>query len=191
MQAREAQKANQREADARNKVLQETLRKNDVQSAANRDAFRKRIADSEAAPAQAQLATAQDNATTALQGNLADTAVEAPIDGNAPAVVKSAMESSLSDSFRKSMDKAKSMAKLTGYGAAGREAAIADSGLSQGINTNNNFVRGNMSIMPYLQDYAAIKAYKPSSGFGQILQSLGGIATQAAGSKAGGARLFG
>lgn len=185
IQAREAVKADAREANARNKVLQETLRRNETNAVANREAFKKRITESEPAPAAASLATAQDNATTAVQGNLASTATEAPIAGDAPQIIKGAMDKSLSDSFRKSMDNAKSMAQLTGYNAAGRDAAIADAGLGQTINTNNNFVRGNMSIMPYLQDYAAYRAYKPSSGFGQILQSLGSMATQAAGARGG------
>lgn len=181
MQAKEAVQANGREANARNKVLQETLRRNDQHAQDSREAFRKRISDSESAPAEQQLARAQGQAEQTITGNLAATGTEAPLAGDAPKVVKDAMKSSLGDSFRKSMEQAKRQASLTGYSMAGRDAAISDAGLGNQINTNNSFVRGNMAIMPHLQDFAAYQAYKPSSGLGQIISSLGSMATQAAG----------
>lgn len=188
MQAREAVKNDTREAEARNRVLRDTLRKNDEQSAASREAFRKRIADSEAQPAAEKLAGAQGQVEQTIAGNLAETGTEAPLAGDAPKVVQDSMKSSLGDSFRKSMEQAKRQAALTGYNVSGRDDAIADSELATGINTNNNFVRGNMSIMPHLQDYAAIRARKPSSGLGQVLQAAGTLATQAAGARGPGVK---
>ncbi len=185
MQAKEAVKANGREVAARNRVLQETLRRNDQQSQASREAFQRRVSESEAAPAQQQLAQSQGQAEQTIAGNLATTGTEAPLAGDAPKVVRDTMKSSLGDSFRKSLEQAKRQGALTGYDMAGRDAAISDAGLGREINTNNNFVRGNMSIMPHLQDFAAYQAYKPSSGLGQIIASLGGMATQAAGARGG------
>lgn len=191
MTAKEAQRNDQREADARNRVLKDTLRKNDQHSADSRAAFQRRIADSGADPAKAQLEDAQSQQTTALQSNLNTTGIEAPLAGDAPQVVKTSMAKSLKDSFAQSMDKAKLAAKLGGYNAQARDNAIADSSLGDAINTNNGFVRGNMSVMPYLQDYAGLGARKPSSGLGQMLSAVGGLASSAAGSKAGGAKMFG
>lgn len=183
--AREAQKNDQREADARNRVLKETMARNDRHAAANREQFLKRVGDSEAQPATEQLVMAQGQAEQGISSNLAETAIEAPLAGDAPKVVKDAMKGSLSDSFRKSVEQAKQMGALTGYGATSRDNAIADASLGNEINTNNSFVRGNMSVMPYLQDYASIQARKPSNGLGQILQAAGGMAVQAAGAKGG------
>lgn len=181
--ARETQKNDTREAAARNRVLQDTMRRNDQHSAANREKFLKRVNESTAQPAAEQLIGAQGQAEQTITNNLSETGMEAPLTGDAPKVVKDSMKASLGDSFRKSMDQAKRMGALTGYGTQTRDNAIADTGLSNDINTNNSFVRGDMSIMPYLQDYAGIQARKPSSGLGQILQAAGGIASQAAGAK--------
>ena len=71
MQAKEAVKANGREVAARNRVLQETLRRNDQQSQASREAFQRRVSESEAAPAQQQLAQSQGQAEQTIAGNLA------------------------------------------------------------------------------------------------------------------------
>ena len=185
MQAKEAVKANGREVAARNRVLQETLRRNDQQSQASREAFQRRVSESEAAPAQQQLAQSQGQAEQTIAGNLATTGTEAPLAGDAPKVVRDTMKSSLGDSFRKSLEQAKRQGALTGYDMAGRDAVFFNEAAAPEIYTNNNFVRGNMSIMPHLQDFAAYQVYKPSSGLGQIIASFGGMATQAAGARGG------
>jgi hypothetical protein len=188
---REAQRNDSREADARNRVLQETLRKNDQHSADSRAAFQRRVTESMQGGADEKLQEAQTNQTTALESNLNTTGAEAPLSGDAPQVVKSTMAKSLKDSFAESMQKAKTAGKLGGYSAQSRDNAIADSSLGDTINQNNGFVRGNMGVMPYLQDYAGLKVRKPSSGLGEMIAAAGQMASSAAGSRGGGPKIFG
>jgi hypothetical protein len=183
MQAKETIKNDARVAEARNQVLRDTMRKNKEHADANRAAFNTRIDQSEAQPAAQNLANAQTAQTEALTSNLGSTAVDTSLSGDAPQVVKSNLAKTLADAFAESKAKAQSMGKLGGYGANARDDAIADSALGSTINTNNDFVRGDLGIMPYLQDYAEIRARKPSSGLGSIISAFGKAAGSYAGSR--------
>jgi hypothetical protein len=180
---REAVKNDAREADARNKVLRDTMSRNQMKADDNREIFNKRITESAATPMQTQLGDAQAGQVQAIEGNLDATAAESPIAGDAPKVVKSNLSAAMADSFAKSKEKAKALGELGGYNAQGRDDAIADTELGMAINTNNDAVRGNLGVMPYLQDYAALRVRKPSSGLGQMLTAAGQAGSTYAGAR--------
>lgn len=185
MQAAEAAKNNRRIAEARNKVLRETNAKNEILVKKNRDAFNKRIVESDK-PKQAQdLQNMQADRGAAIAQNIAPTATETPIAGNAPEVVKSNLAKVFADAAERSKAKAAALGNLQGYGDVSRANTLGDSELGLGVNTNNNFAGGNMAILPYLQDFAEFRATKPSSGLGAIIAGLGGLGSQFVGSRAG------
>lgn len=193
MNARDQVDRNAAEAEARNKALRQTLDANDTHIKASRDAFQRRVAQSSADPAQTALDTAQTGQTQAYVNNMAPPTVtgETSLTGNAPKVVGSALADALGKADATSTAKAGALGKLAGYGVAGQQDALANSELGRSIGVNNNFAAGNMSVLPYIQDYEQIQAKKPSSGLGDLLMAVGSTATKAAGNKAGGGKFMG
>lgn len=184
----EAQKNAARVAEARNARLKETLLKNRQHADDSRAAFNTRIGASEKGPADQQLADAQAGQTAAIQSNISPTATEAPLAGDAPTVIKTAFAKAFSDAAEKSMARAAATGKLGAYGTVQRDDAIGDRGLGDKIGTNNSFVRGNLGILPYVQDLAEIQATKPSNGLGDIISAFGQAASMYAGSRGGGVK---
>ena len=182
--AKENIKANSREADARNRVLQETLRKNDALAANNQNVLHKRLTESAPQATQDQLQQTQQQQTQSLTSNLDTTAAEVPLAGNAPQVVKSAMGKAFEDSLKRSTEQAAASGKLGAYTTQARDNAIADGEAGGHIDTNNAMVRGNLSILPYRQDYASIMARKPGMGLGQVISAASGALAQAGGAYA-------
>lgn len=183
MSAAESTKNAGRIADARNQRLKETLLKNRQHADDSRAAFNTRIGESEKTPADQQLADAQAGQTANLQANIGPTATEAPLSGDAPQVVKTAFAQAFADAAEKSRAKASTTGKLGAYGTVQRDNAIGDVGLRDKVGTNNSFVRGNLSILPYTQDLAEIQASKPGSGLGDIIAAAGQAASMYAGSR--------
>lgn len=175
MQAGEAAKTNARIAESRNKVLRQTNAMNDEHAAKNRQALNQRVADSGKAKADQQLATAQDTAVDQITQNLAPTATDIPLSGAAPKVVGNSLSTALGDVAKESQARAADIGMFQGYGLNAQDNALGDLGLRDEIGVNNDYVRGNMSIMPYLQDFAEYKAASKakSSPLGSILLGLG------------------
>jgi hypothetical protein len=181
--ASESAKNNNRIVEARNKVLRETTAKNLALGDKNRAAFAQQINTMAPENTAAALAAAQADRGATLESAITPDAAEVPMAGDAPQVIKSELGKRLAETFAKSKASAGALGRFGGYGTQLQDEAIAEAGLGRGINTNNNFVRGNVGILPYLQDYAEYGASKPSSGLGQIISALGGMAGMAAGSR--------
>lgn len=184
--ANEANQNNTNIAEARNRVLRETQARNKIASDESRSLFAKRIADMAPENTQPQLATEQGQRTDTIQSNIDEApAIEAlPEAAAAPKVVQTALGKRLAEAAEKATARSAAMGKLAGYGDFMQGQAISDEEAGRGIDTQANLIRGNMGILPALQDYAEISAYKPSSGLGEILSTLGSVAGMAAGSGA-------
>lgn len=177
IQQSEAQANAKRQADARNEQLRTTLAKNDQLADQSRELFdarKKQIdpnqtsADEAKAKAdrQAELTQAVDTAPTPSAGN-------ASISGSAPTVVKSEIAKRVSSALDQARTDAKNQGTLGGYGDAWLNQGLADADVGRNLATNANFASGNMAILPYKQDIAEERAYKPISPIGGILQGLG------------------
>lgn len=182
--AGEAAKNNNRIAEARNKVLRDTNLRNMALGEKNRALLDARVAEMAPQNTAEALAAAQQERGDNLEAAISTTPTEVPLAGDAPQVIKSELGKKLAETFAKSKASARTLGNIGGYGAQMQDQAIADAGVTRGINTNNNFVGGNMRMLPYLQDYAEYGASKPSSGLGQILQSLGMMGSMYAGTRA-------
>lgn len=171
---------------ARNKVLNDTLEKNKVYADRSRQVFDERVGDI-STDASMDIANAQNQHASNIEANIP---AAAPVESgglpaSSPKVVKSALAKKLSDIFSESTAQAKRTGALTGYGGFFQDQAIADAGANRDVGVNADMISGNMRLMPALQDYAEIGATKPSSGLGQILSALGGMASSAAGARGG------
>ena len=173
-------------AEARNKALQETNAKNLAYAAKNRESLITQLANSTGAAADTGLNNAKTTAVQTIHDNMAPpTTGEPSLAGNAPTVSKSGLGSAIADAAAKSKEKAAAQGNLLGYTTFGRTLAEGDQNLAGNINTNNDYAHGNNAILPSLMDYEQIKANKPSSGLGELLQGLGGVASGYAGKRAG------
>lgn len=171
-------------AKARNKVLEQTLARNKAYADDSREIFNKRVADVNDNGAQ-NIQQSQADRTANIEANIPDAAPAdtAAMPSSAPAVVKSDLAKRLADVFRESTDKAKGLGALTGYGGYFQDEAIKDASANRGVGVNADSIAGNMNLLPSLMDYAQIGANKPSSGLGQMLTALGGMASSAAGAR--------
>jgi len=172
-------------AAARNKALQEANAKNLAISGKSRDAMGKEIAATTGSADAAGLAGAQGGAVSTITGNMTPEANMPTLGSDMPTAAKSGLGTAIQNAMAKSRDKATAQGNLLGYATHGRDVAESDKDLASGINMNNDFVHGNMAILPSIQDYEQIRANKPSSGIGELLQGLGSMAGSVAGNRAG------
>lgn len=187
--ANEQNKNAQRQAQARNDELKKTLLKNDPLAEKSRDAFEDRLNKTQAD----EFAQQQHEATDTRQDELATAADEAPqaaqevsLSGSAPTVVKSDLARRMGDAMKASKQQAQSLGKLGGYGDTWLGQGIMDTEAGRDIAQNANFAGGNLAILPYKQDIAESRAYKPISPLGGLMQGLGSMASSYGGSKAAG-----
>ena len=185
MSASETANNNAAIAAARNKALQETNAKNLAISGQSRDAMGKEIAATTGPMAAAGLAGAQGGAVNTIMSNMAPTGGEPTLSSSAPKAAQSGLAAAIAAAHAKSTAKGAAQGNLLGYQTYGRDVAEQDKDLASGINMNNDFVHGNMAILPSIQDYEQIQANKPSSGLGELLQGLGSAAGGYAGNRAG------
>lgn len=180
VQQREAQKNAQRQAEARNNELKRTLAKNDQLAQDSRDKFNERqqqVGDDEVANQQQE---ATDKRTDALETAVAETPqVEGTvaISGSAPSVVKSELAKRMGAAVGESKKQAQTLGKLGGYGDTWLNQGFMDQEAGRGIATDANFAAGNMAILPYQQDIAEMRATKPISPLGGLLQGFGSMAS--------------
>lgn len=137
-------------------------------------------------PAQEQkLGNAQAERTQTISQALdknATATTDVPISGNAPQVVGDEIAKRAAAADSANQGAAAALGRLGGYGDAmfGNQNDLLNSGRNMDI--INNFAKSDLEMLPYYQDFAQLRAYKPSSGIGQLLQGLGSVATAAGGS---------
>lgn len=174
----EANKNAKRQAKARNDVLNSTLAKNEKiadQSRAQFDQTNKRLSDQNAQEVQDK---AQADRTATLETAITPTnaSVEAiPTTGSAPAVVQSEIAQKMLDVFSKSKADAKNLGKLSSYGDSWFQQGLDQNAANRDIGVLADRAAGNTAIMPYSQDFAQQRAYRPVSPIGGILQGIGGM----------------
>jgi len=176
-----------RMAEARNNELRRTLGKNDKLAEQSRDAYEKRVKDASAETMDAEQTKAVDTRQAAMDTAIDSApAAEPTISGSAPSVVKSELAKRMADTIAGSKAQAARSAKLGGYGDSWLSQGMKDVEAGRDIGQAQNFAQGNMAILPYSQDFAEARAYKPASPVGALLQGLGSIGSSFAGSQAGG-----
>jgi hypothetical protein len=182
----EASKNAERAAAARNKVMDDTLKRTSDLAKDSRDIYKQREAQiaPEAAAASAEDATAARTAT--LEGAIPDSAPEAvPISGSAPTVVKSEIAQKLLDATGEAKSQARALGKVGGYGDAWFNQGLESGNTERNMSIPQNFIQGELGLMPYSQDFAEYRAYKPSSGIGEIMTGAGNVLASAGGAYAG------
>lgn len=174
-------------AAARNKVLQETNATNLKHAADSRAALLSTLGKTTGDAADQGLAQTQAQTNRNVQANITPSA-DAPVAaGDAPTVVKTSLAKAISDAADKSKSNAGAMANLQGYNLFNRQTGFGDQELTNDINLNNDAVRGNMALLPSLQDYEQIKADNGgTSTLGDILSGAGSLGAGYAGSRVGG-----
>lgn len=182
--------ANQvRMAEARNNELKRTLIKNDALAQQSRDTFNERtqkINAEEMAADQDQATQTREDAMTAAVDSAPQPAAEVALSGSAPAVVKSELAKRMSDAITSTKQSAARQAKLAGYGDSWLNQGFKDVEAGRDIAQDANFASGNMALLPYQQDIAEMRAYKPISPLGGLLQGFGSMVSSYAGSGGGG-----
>lgn len=187
----EAEENNQRIADARNKVLENTLQRQNRLARENEKVLAQTVDRFDPQNQQQTATQAVEKRTADLTGNQvapAPDAAEVPLAGNAPQVIKGAIAKRMLDAFNKSTDRAKTTAAASAYGDVWGGNSRDITGAGRNIDTTNSFSRSWAGLMPSLQDFAAYNANKPSSGLGQLLQGLGGLGAAFAGGGMGGGK---
>jgi hypothetical protein len=181
MTASAQQKQAEAAAAARNKVLQDTLAKNDKIAADSRNLFDERRAEVEPEPMQ----ESQEDATAARTDTLTASVQEAPeqmsLSGSAPQVVQSELAKRMMGAVDKGKAEAQQLGKVGGYGDTWFNQGVSNVETGRNLGVNQNFASGNMALLPYGQDLAEQAAYKPISPFGSILSGLGSAFGSASG----------
>lgn len=191
IQQKEEQANARRMAKARNDELKRTLGKNDALAQDSREQFNLRQQELQKAQLEEQnkdtrredelVEATETPAVTAEGGDVA-----APISGSAPTVVKSELAKRMQGALDQSKSQAQKLGKLGGYGDTWLDQGFADMETGRNLGVNSNFAAGNSALLPYAQDFAEQRAYKPISPIGGLLQGFGSMASSWAGSRAGG-----
>ncbi len=176
--ANEQQKNAERQAAARNQKMELTLGRNDVIAKHSQDTLNNRLKKITPAAVSKDQGAEQAKRTAQVTSQVADPTAAAgaiPLSGDAPDVVKSALATKMLDVFQQGKTRAQALGKLGGYGDqwANQGYANADAGRNESI--DNNFLNGNLAILPAQQDIAERNAYKPISPLGGILSGLGSM----------------
>lgn len=178
MQQNEMEENQARMAEARNEKLRTTLAKNDAIAEQSRDTFNQRKqqmqADESAKAEQQAKDKRQDTLETAVEETPTSPA-DVPISGSAPTVVRSELAKRMSEAMSGAKGQAQRLGTLGGYGDAWLNQGFQDAAAGRDIAQQANFASGNMSILPYQQDIAETRAYKPISPIGGLLQGFGSM----------------
>jgi hypothetical protein len=185
IQQSEQEANNRRMADARNEKLRVTMAKNDSLADQSRAEYNARQQKASAD----QIETDRQQKTAERSDTLEQAVQEAPkeaagvsLSGSAPTVVKSELAKRMAAAMGQATESAKAQAKLGGYGDTWLDQGFQDVTAGRNIAQNANFASGNLSILPYQQDIAEMRAYKPISPIGGLLQGFGGMLSSYGGS---------
>jgi hypothetical protein len=187
-----AEQANaERQMNARNQALQATLAQNKIQGDRARTAYQQRedAIQPQAASQQSEDLTQKRQQT--FQQALAPVQTgEIPIAGSAPSVIGKAM----SEAFNREKDfnsrKADARGALEGYSDVFLQRGLGDQQARRDIGVANNFIQGNMGILPAQQQVAALNATKPNPFLGNLLIGGGNMLSMAGGSGMGGGKAY-
>lgn len=182
--AGEQQKNAERMAEARNQKLNAAMTKNDELANKSRAEFdaRQQKATAENIEQDRADKTAQREQDLTQAAESTPASAEVSLSGSAPMVVKSDLAKRMAVAMGEAKDSAKAQAKLGGYGDSWLNQGFQDVEAGRNIGTNANFASGNMAILPYQQDIAEQRAYKPISPIGGLLSGFGSIASNFGGS---------
>lgn len=169
-------------AKARNRVLNDTLARNERHAQQARQSFDARVADAGPAQAPQKLDQAKADRTAQLESTVQplDTGTM-PTADSAPTVIKSALAKAMLEASSAGKAAAQRSGRLGGYGDFFFDRSLGDNAASRDIGVSNNLAQGNLSIMPYLQDFAGIAAQKKPGILGPLLSGLGSAASMGAG----------
>lgn len=173
-----------RVARARNNQLESVMRRNKEIADQSREIYKTR--EQEIQP-ENMAAKQEELAGERIAGNVAAVAPPAPenipISGSAPTVVKSEVAKKLGEAMTSATDQAKNLGKLGSWGDFFGEQGMANTSTGRDLGVLQDFQQGNLGILPMSQDFAAYRAYRPSSGIGEAMQAAGPVVA-AAGSAA-------
>lgn len=188
IQQREMAKNQQRMAEARNNELRRTLAKNDQLAERSRELFEARRRATEGPELDKAEQEAKEKRSQELEIAAEQTpapAADVPLAGSTPQVVQSDMAKRFQNAISQSKDQAHKLSVLGGYGDMWLNQGFADTQAGRDLGTYSNFASGNMALLPYQQDFAETRAYKPISPLGGILQGVGGMIGSYAGGGGG------
>lgn len=178
MQMKEQEANQKRQAEARNQKMELTLGRNDkIADRTKADLDRRLDRVSPATTAKDQK-TAAGQRTAQVKKTLASptqATADVPLSGDAPDVVRSAVAQKMLDVFHQGQDRAKAMGKLGSYGDTWFKQGLYNANFARDESIGNNFLHGNLAILPAQQDIAETRAYKPISPIGAILGGLGSM----------------
>jgi hypothetical protein len=169
MNRREADANASREVKARNKELGVLNQKADAATGANQTVLGNTIR----AIDPAMLGRSQGTRVAAAEGNLPGAMEDVPMSANAPMVAKAEYAKKMQEALAKNKTTAGNLGRLAGFDQQQFDIGMGTNAAGNDIAFNNAPVQGQARIMPHLSDYRAIEAYRPSSGLGQIMQSVG------------------
>jgi hypothetical protein len=184
MQRDDAQKNATAQAQARNSVLLDYLKKQQGLETEGRGFLDNTMAGYAPGAQDSLLAGKQDARTaaaTTAMGPMSDPN-SVTVSGSAPTAVRGEIAKRMLSAFQGATQRAKAMGQLSGYGDQWVEnnSGIADS--ARRIGTLNNFSRGNTGILPSQMDLAQMAATKQPSIWGTALSAGGSCLTAASGS---------
>jgi len=185
VQQSEVEANNKRMAEARNERLQNTLQKNDKLAQDSREAFNQRQQAATAGAIEDDRAKETQERQDTIDQAVQDTAKVTPsisLAGSAPKVVQDTFGKKMSEAIDYGRSQAQKQATLGGYGDAWLGQGFKDVDTGRQLNEQANFAQGNMAILPYQQDIAETRAYKPISPIGGLLQGFGSMIGSAGGS---------
>lgn len=170
-----------REAEARNRELRRTQARQRQYAADSQAQLAKqigRVAEGETGREQLQ-----DDLTADFQAQVVAPEDVAPVvsSADAPKIVQSEFAKKLRESLDKGKQRAASSARLGSFGQQLFGNALGAQDVGRFVDTRNRFSSADMSLLPHMQDFAAIEARKPSSGIGNIMKATGSVLGMGAG----------
>lgn len=174
-----------REAAARNAVLQDTLRREQGFADSNKVEQDKNLAHYAPGAQQTQLTDAQTARGNSVTGNMTTgNANDVPLTADAPAAVRGELAKRLLAVHDGAVSRAKDNANLGGYGDTWLTNSLNTADADRNIGVTNNYANGQKSILSSMQDSAGAAAYKPPSIWSTILNGASGLAAGKAGAGA-------
>jgi len=170
-------------AASRNRVLNETLTKNDKIARDTRNSYATR----EAGYAPTAVAERQGSAETSRMAGVDKLIPDSAPDpttastADSPDIVKTEVAARMSDALKRGREQAKATAKLGAYGDQWFGQNLDNTAASRDIAMNAGFANSNLNNMPALQELADLATYKPVSPIGSILMGTGNMVGSAGG----------
>lgn len=176
----------QREAQARNAVLKDTLAKESGYAANNTTEMGKNVANYAPGAQEAQLASSQGARSATATGNITQSDPNAvPITSDAPPAVRGEIAKRMMAVHDGAVNRAKLSANLGGFGDTWLKNNLNTSEADRNIGVNNNYAEGQKAILQPMQDAAAASVYKAPSVWSTLLGGASSIAAGAAGAGKG------